>query len=96
MAEKSEYIAILFYSNYNQGSLKTRVALHEFIGKHRDRFTILTKEVNYDIEKNLSKQFGVMGTPALLIFKNQMLVKRHLGEISPEEFKTIIDGTFKT
>lgn len=64
--------------------------MHEFIDKHRDRFMILTKEVNYDIEKNLSKQYGVMGTPALLIFKKKRLVKRHFGEITPEEFKTII------
>lgn len=95
MAEKPEYSFILFYSNYNQGSLKTRVALHEFIDKHRSHFIIWTKEVNYDIEKDLSEQYGVMGTPALLVFKNQRLVKRHFGEITPEEFKTIMDGTFK-
>ena len=69
--------------------------MNEFIDKHRERFIILTKEVNYDVEKDLSTQYGVMGTPALLIFKNQKLVKRHFGEITPEEFKTIIDGTFK-
>lgn len=95
MSQKSECTIMLFYSNFNRQSLKTRVAIHEFIEIHRHRFKIRTKEVNYDIEKNLSQKYGVMGTPAMLFLKNGILIRRHLGEITPKEFKSIIEGIYK-
>jgi thioredoxin-related protein len=95
MSQKLEYTIMLFYSNFNEESLKTRVAMYEFIDKHRHRFKIRAKEVNYDIEKSLSQKYGVMGTPVLLFLKNGILIRRHFGEITPEEFKSFIEGISK-
>lgn len=86
---------VLFYSNFNQESLKTRVAMHEFMNKHRYHFKIKAQEINYDVEKTLSKENGVTGTPTLLIFKDQKLLKRHLGEITSEEFVIMVNSIFK-
>ena len=69
--------------------------MHEFIDKHLQRFKIRIKEVNYETEKNLSQKYGVMGTPAILFLKNGHLIRRHFGEITPEEFRSIVEGISK-
>lgn len=96
MPGKPEYTVMLFFSNINQESLKIRLMIKEFMETHYYPFKVDVKEVNYDQDKSLSHQYGVMGTPALLMFKNQNLVRRHFGEITPEEFKSIIDGVSRS
>ena len=69
--------------------------MHEFIDKHRHRFEIRAEEVNYDLEKNVSQKYGVMGTPEVLFLQNGILIRRHFGEITPKEFKSILEGIYK-
>jgi thioredoxin-related protein len=92
MSQKLEYTIMLFYSNFNEESLKTRIAMYEFIDKYRHHFKIKAKEINYDIEKNLSQKYGVMGTPVMLFLKNGILIRRHFGEITFQDFKSITEG----
>ena len=80
---------MLFYSIYNQASLNTRIAVNEFVEKHKQPFKIKVKKVNYDREKNICRQYGVTGIPTLLVFFDQELIGRHYGEITPEEFEAI-------
>lgn len=68
--------------------------MHEFMNKHRYHFKIKAQEVNYDVEKKLSQENGVTGIPTLLIFKDQKLLLRRLGEITSEEFATIVNSIF--
>ncbi|MBC8391697.1 MAG: thioredoxin family protein [Deltaproteobacteria bacterium] len=84
---------MLFYSNRNQASLNTRIAVNEFLEKHKQPFKIKVNKVNYDRENNICRQYGVTGIPTLLVFSNQELIGCHYGEITYEEFKTIIITT---
>lgn len=86
---------ILFYSNINPESLKTKLAASETIEKYRDALTINILEADFDHDKKLCKDFGIMGVPALLIFINQKLLGRYYGELSAEEFENIIEGVLK-
>jgi thioredoxin-like negative regulator of GroEL len=98
MSQKFEYSVILFYSDFNQASLNTKIALNEVIEakKHNKDFKIKVNEVNYDQEKDLRQNYDITGVPALLIFLNQELVGRHLGEVTAEEFDTILQHHFGT
>lgn len=95
MPQKLEYTIILFYSNYNQASLNTRLALNEFIENHHHAFKISAKAVNCDSEKNLCRQYDVAGLPTLLVFLNQELAGRYYGEITYEEYESIIQENLK-
>jgi len=94
MPDKPKCTVMFFYSNVNQESIKTRVLINEFMKTHYGRYQIQIEEVNYDKEIIVSRQYGVTGTPALLFLKNQKLIRRHFGEITAEEFQSIIDNFF--
>ena len=65
MDQKLKYSIMLFYSNINQISLKTRVMINKFMSMQHYPVRITVKEVDYDQDKNLSQQYGVMGTPVI-------------------------------
>jgi thioredoxin-like negative regulator of GroEL len=88
-ALKTDLVAILFFSDTNHVSLSTRKALGEVVRKGIQRFNLKVREVDYDNEKEVCKQYGVYGVPVTLVFCNGNLVGRHYGEITPEEFETI-------
>ena len=94
MDQKLKYSIILFYSNINQISLKTRVMINKFISTQHYPVRITIKEVDYDQDKNLSQQYGIMGTPAIVFLKNGGVYRRHFGELTSEEFKIILDNIF--
>lgn len=90
MRQKSKYKLMLFYSQYSQESQRTRGVIRKFIAQNDENHAIDLQEVNYDVEKPLCRQYGVVGIPTLLIYENQNLRKRHLGEISYEEMKSLV------
>lgn len=94
MDQKLNYTVMLFYSNINQVSLKTRVMINKFMDTHHYPVKISIQEIDYEQEKNLSQLYGIMGTPAILFLKNGSLMRRHFGEVTPEEFKIIMDGIY--
>ena len=90
MRQKSKYKLLLFYSPYSQESQRTRVSIRKFIANNDANHAIDLQEVDYDREKPLCRQYGVVGIPTLLIYENQSLRKRHLGEISYEDIKSLM------
>jgi len=94
MVQKLNYTIMLFYSNINEDSLKARVMIKKFMETYGDSLKITIKEINFELEKELSYKFGVMGTPAVIFLKNGILIRRHFGEITQEEFKSIIKSNY--
>jgi thioredoxin-like negative regulator of GroEL len=92
MDKKPDYNIMLFYSNINQISLKTKIMISEFINTRNYPVKIKIQEVNYDQDKKLSQQYGIMGTPAIIFFKNGGFYKKHFGEVTLDEFKIIVDN----
>lgn len=92
MDQKLKYNIMLFYSDINQISLKTRGMINTFMNTQRYPIKITIQEVNYDQDKNLSKQYGIMGTPAIIFFKNGDMLKKHFGEMTMEEFKIVLEN----
>ena len=92
MVGSSAYNVMLFYSNSNQQSLRARVVINEYASENFHWTDIAIKEIDYEIDRNLARKYGVQGTPAVLIFKNGVLIRRHLGEITSDEIKSIIEG----
>ena len=69
MDQKLKYSIMFFYSDINQISLKTRGMINNFMKAQRFPIKITIQEVNYDQDKNLSQQYGIMGTPAIIFLK---------------------------
>ena len=92
MPPKLELLLMLFYSNFNKESLNTRIVIDECIENHHQSFKLKATAVNYDREKNICHQYGVIGIPTLLVFLNQELVRRHYGEIRIKEIETIVQN----
>ena len=91
MIQKQKYTIMVFYSNINQVSLQTRITINKFIDSHPYATDITTKEIDYEKNRILSQEYGIMGTPAILFMKNDNLVKRIFGEITSEEFSVIFE-----
>lgn len=94
MDQKLKYTIVLFYSNINRLSLETRVMINKFMKKHPYPIKIAIQEVEYEQNKILTQQYGIMGTPAILFLKNDIILKRHFGEVTEEEFKIIMEGIY--
>jgi thioredoxin-related protein len=92
MALKTDLVAMLFFSDTNLVSLSTKKALGEVVKKGIQRFNLKVREVDYDNEKEVCKQYGVYGVPVMLVFRKDKLIGRHYGEITPEEFKAIFNN----
>jgi len=92
MAAKTDLVAMLFYSDTNHVSLRTRKALGEVVLKGIQGFSINVREVNYDSEKEFCKLYDVYGIPVTLVFSKDDLVGRHYGEITCEEFEAIFNN----
>ena len=92
MDQKLKYSIMFFYSDINQISLKTRGMINNFMKAQSFPIKITIQEVNYDQDKNLSQQYGIMGTPAIIFFKNGEILRKHFGEMTTEEFKIILEN----
>jgi len=91
MTGSTKFALILIYSNSNQQSLRARVAVNEFMNEHHARTEISVREVDFERDKSVANEFNVLGTPTTLIFKDDKLVKRHLGEVTSDELQTMIE-----
>lgn len=89
MTLKTNLIAMQFFSNTNHISLNTKKALGDTVKKGPQGVNLKVKEVDYDNEKEICKQYGVYGVPVTLVFWNDKLIGRHYGEITPAEFEAI-------
>ena len=95
-APEAEYTVIVFFSEFNERSVRTRVALREFIEKHLFPGGIKTREVNCEKEREVCLEYGVTGTPALFLFRKQELIGRHFGEISQDELARLLGSGVAT
>jgi hypothetical protein len=89
-ASEAEYTIMVFFSNFNERSLRTRVAIREFVDRHPVAGGITSREVNYETDREICLHYGVTGTPALFLFKKQELISRHFGEITREELSRLL------
>jgi len=90
----AEYTIMVFFSNLNERSLRTRVAIREFIESHPLAGSIDAREVNYEEDRDICLQYGVTGTPAVFLFRRQELVSRHFGEITHDELGKLVGKAF--
>ncbi|MDX1708633.1 MAG: thioredoxin family protein [Desulfobacterales bacterium] len=86
---KTNLDVMQFFSNSHLASLSTKEALCKFNKSGLHGFNIKVKDVNYDKEKDVCKQYGVYGVPVTLVFRNDKLIGRHYGEITSEEFRAL-------
>ena len=90
MSLKTDLVAMQFFSYTNRVSLSTRKAIGVVAKKGLPELNLKVREVNYDNEKEVCRQYGVFGVPVTLVFWNDKLIGRHYGEIAPEEFEDIL------
>jgi hypothetical protein len=89
MSLKTDLVALQFFSDMNHVSLSTRKAIGEVVNKGLPEINLKVREVDYDNEKEICRQYGVFGVPVTLVFWEDNLIGRHYGEITPEEFEVI-------
>lgn len=92
MMTKNEYRLMFFHSQYNQQCITTKLAIYDSLRQKYKEQKINFMEVDCDVDEKLKKQYRVTGIPTLLIFADEALVGRYLGEISRIEFETIIEN----
>jgi hypothetical protein len=95
-AREAEYTIMVFFSNFNERSVRTRVAIRAFIESHPLSGSINAREVDYENDREICLQYGVTGTPALFLFRKQELVSRHFGEITHEELAKLVGEVFES
>jgi len=95
MTIETDLVAMLFFSDTNRVSLSTRKALGEVVQKDSHKLNLKVREVDYDNETEVCRQYGVYGVPVTLVFWNDKLVGRHYGETTPEEFREIFKNYSK-
>jgi hypothetical protein len=89
MSLKTDLVAMQFFSYTNRVSLSTRKAIGEVVNKGLPEISLKVREVDYDNEKEVCRQYGVYGVPVTLVFLNDNLIGRHYGEITSDEFEAI-------
>jgi len=87
----AEYTILVFFSNFNERSLRASVAIREFVESHPRSGTIAAKEISYEDDRDICAHYGVTGTPALFLFRKQELIGRHFGEITSDELATLLE-----
>ena len=90
MTAKAELMLMLFYSNYNQESLATKIAIAETIHQNFLKYHIQFKEVDCDVDIALKQQYRITGIPTLLAFIDDKLIGRFLGEITKSDIHAIM------
>ena len=68
--------------------------MSEFLISEPDLKNIKLVEVNYDQINPLFKEHRVDGVPTILVFVNNELRVRHLGEFTKKELKMILTNVF--
>jgi hypothetical protein len=89
-APEAQYTVMVFFSNFNERSVRTRLAIREFVERHPVPGGITAREVNYEKDREICLQYGVTGTPALFLFRKQELISRHFGEITNAELAKLL------
>ena len=84
-----------FFSFTNHVSLSTRKAIGEVANKGFAEISLKVKEVDYDNEKEICRQYSVYGVPMTLVFWENKLTGRHYGEITSGEFEAIFNNYSK-
>jgi len=92
MSLKTDLVAMQFFSYTNHVSLSTRKAIGEVVNKGFAEINLKVREVDYDNEKEVCRQYGVYGVPMTLVFWENKLIGRHYGEITSEEFEVIFEN----
>ena len=80
---------MLFFSGTNYVSLATRKALGKVVKIGIQRFNLKVKEVDFDNEKEICRQYGVYGIPVTLVFWQDRIIGRHYGDMTFEDFEAI-------
>lgn len=52
---------------------------------------VVVCKVDVDENEDLARQFNIMSIPTILFFKDGMLVNKHIGLLSLDQFNQIID-----
>lgn len=52
---------------------------------------VVVSKVDVDENEDLARQFNIMSIPTILFFKDGMLVNKHIGLLSLDQFNQIID-----
>ena len=90
MTRNSEYTLILFYSRTNQQSVNARIVVNEFMIENFGSVDITVTETEYESDKRKATEYGVSGTPAIVILKDGHPIRRHLGEITSDELVAMV------
>lgn len=81
--EAPHVVLVNFWVNWSEECKKMRRVMRE-LDQQLEHETIV--EVNWETEKELAEQYGVIGVPTLLIFDQGDVVGRYSGTINTEEF----------
>lgn len=86
---------LFFYSHYDPGSLRAKIVLLRALDKVSPLLNLKFRFVDVLSEPQLCEKFGVGGVPTVLIFNNNHIVSRLLGEFDESELFLFLKQTEK-
>ncbi len=81
-------VLVDFFANWC-GPCRMLATQLENLANNRSEFDIV--KINVDENQNLSKKYGIMSIPALLLFKDGNLIDNKIGYMSEEEIENWIN-----
>lgn len=86
--KSSRPVLVNFWINGNDECRRMRKLMRELDQQFKNNYKIV--EINWEVESELAHNYGVFGTPSLLIFSNGKLRNRYSGTLNVNEFfKTV-------
>lgn len=92
MDSESVYRLELVYSSHNTESLRNKKIISDILAVNTLRGKIVVQEQEYEQNINHLHQYGIKGAPALLIFKNEIMIKRYFGETNPDDLLSDLEN----
>ena len=92
MSLKTDWVAMQFIRYTNRVGLSTRTAIGEVGNKGLPEINLTVREVDYDNEKEVCRQYGVYGIHVILLFWKDRLIGRYYGKRTTDEFEAIFNN----
>ena len=87
--DKAKYEILFFFSTSNYDSVTTKLILNNYLFSKSINNKCILKEIDIDNNSELCKKYNVSGVPTTMVFFNNELLYRHLGELSNKELDLV-------
>lgn len=94
-SSNEKFEILFFYSTSKYESVATKLELNNFLISSLKNKNIVLKEFELDKNRELCKKYNITGVPTTLVFFNDELRARYLGEFTTRELNVLLSKVGK-